>query len=140
MKPITNPNDRNSEFYDLIYSDEKCEAVTSAECTLIAGLAGEAPKNILDVGIGTGRHAIPLAKMGYKITGIDFSKGMLKVLNDKDIQGINAMYGDILKMKLDKDEKFDLVILMWNSFNEIALTKSDAVKLIIKIKSILGLL
>lgn len=33
--------------------------------------------SILDVGCGTGRHAIELAKRGYKVTGIDISSGML---------------------------------------------------------------
>ena len=33
---------------------------------------------ILDVGCGTGRHAIGLARMGYRLTGVDISSGMLK--------------------------------------------------------------
>lgn len=33
--------------------------------------------NILDVGCGTGRHSIELAKRGYKVTGVDISSGML---------------------------------------------------------------
>jgi SAM-dependent methyltransferase len=33
--------------------------------------------SILDVGCGTGRHAIELAKRGYAVTGIDLSSGML---------------------------------------------------------------
>jgi len=33
---------------------------------------------ILDVGCGTGRHSIELAKRGYKITGIDISENMIK--------------------------------------------------------------
>jgi ubiquinone/menaquinone biosynthesis C-methylase UbiE len=32
---------------------------------------------ILDVGCGTGRHAIELAKRGYQVTGVDISAGML---------------------------------------------------------------
>ena len=34
-------------------------------------------QNILDVGCGTGRHAIELTKRGYKITGIDLSENQL---------------------------------------------------------------
>lgn len=32
---------------------------------------------ILDVGCGTGRHAIELTKRGYRVTGVDISRGML---------------------------------------------------------------
>lgn len=32
---------------------------------------------ILDVGCGTGRHAVALARNGYRLTGIDLSRGML---------------------------------------------------------------
>jgi SAM-dependent methyltransferase len=32
---------------------------------------------ILDVGCGTGRHSIELAKRGYAVTGVDLSSGML---------------------------------------------------------------
>jgi len=32
---------------------------------------------LLDIGCGTGRHSIELARRGYQITGIDLSSGML---------------------------------------------------------------
>ena len=38
---------------------------------------------ILDVGCGTGRHAIELSKRGYNITGIDLSESQLKRAREK---------------------------------------------------------
>ena len=33
--------------------------------------------SVLDVGCGTGRHAVRLAQQGARVTGVDFSAGML---------------------------------------------------------------
>jgi len=33
--------------------------------------------HILDVGCGTGRHSVELARRGYQVTGVDISSGML---------------------------------------------------------------
>lgn len=40
-------------------------------------------KHILDIGCGTGRHAIELARRGYKVTGIDLSQSQLKRAKEK---------------------------------------------------------
>ena len=37
---------------------------------------------ILDVGCGTGRHAVELAKRGFQVTGVDLSSGMLAQAQD----------------------------------------------------------
>jgi len=39
--------------------------------------------SVLDVGCGTGRHAIELAKRGYAVTGLDLSSAMLSRAIDK---------------------------------------------------------
>jgi 2-polyprenyl-3-methyl-5-hydroxy-6-metoxy-1,4-benzoquinol methylase len=68
---------------------------------------------ILDVGCGTGRHAIELAKRGYCVTGIDLSKNQLEYAREK------ACHAGVKVAFLNKDArsfsfkiKFDLVIML----------------------------
>ena len=44
---------------------------------LVEELALPPGSSILDVGCGTGRHAVELAKRGFRMTGLDLSRGML---------------------------------------------------------------
>ncbi len=41
------------------------------------------PETVLDLGCGTGRTALPLARRGYHVIAIDLSEPMLAVLNQK---------------------------------------------------------
>jgi cyclopropane fatty-acyl-phospholipid synthase-like methyltransferase len=51
---------------------------TVAEVDFVLEETGIAPgSRVLDVGCGTGRHAVELAKRGYRVTGVDISPGML---------------------------------------------------------------
>ncbi len=40
-------------------------------------------KRVIDIGCGTGRHSVGLALMGYSVTGVDLSDGMLSVASQK---------------------------------------------------------
>jgi len=88
-------------------------------------LAGMEVREILDVACGTGRHAIPLSKKGYTVTGGDRSQAMLTVLEEK-VRRANI---EIPVIKCDmKDiefrEEFDAIICMYTSFNYL-LTDQD---------------
>ena len=48
-----------------------------------AEIASDKRVRILDVGCGTGRHAIELARRGYQVTGIDLSANQLAHAREK---------------------------------------------------------
>jgi SAM-dependent methyltransferase len=52
---------------------------------------------VLEIGIGTGRVAVPLAAAGVRVVGIDLSAEMLKVLLEKD-NAIPVAIGDACRL------------------------------------------
>lgn len=72
--------DRVAEVYDATRGVPP-EAERAIAEGIVAAL-GDAQK-LLEVGIGTGRIAVPLAKRGVRVTGIDLSSKMLGVLRGK---------------------------------------------------------
>ncbi|MEW6771498.1 MAG: class I SAM-dependent methyltransferase [Bacillota bacterium] len=70
-----------SDEYDAYLGDEqkfRTEAEFFGDLFRKAGAA-----TILDCGCGTGRHAVYLAGMGFKVTGSDLSEGMLKQARER---------------------------------------------------------
>jgi len=51
-----------------------------SEC---AHVGGAADTRFLEIGVGTGRIALPLALLGFSVTGIDISEGMMERLREK---------------------------------------------------------
>ncbi len=132
-------NDSTAKYYDLVYKDIKGGDVIVEEIKLIKSLVAKGAE-ILDVGCGTGRHAIPLAEDSYKITAIDKSQGMLKIFRNKIVHleknQPEIILGDIVDVDFSH-KSFDLAILMWNTLFEIALTKQNLLNLFKKLISIL---
>lgn len=99
--------------YDALYQDKDYEK----ECDFIEAIFkkhGYQPKTILDLGCGTGGHALILAKRGYKVTGIDRSSSMLDIARRKAKNAeleIEFIEGDITGISLNR--KFDTVISMF---------------------------
>lgn len=73
--------------YDAIYADKDYDS----ECrALIAAMEahGYGPgSRLLDVGCGTGRHAVQMAKAGYHVTGTDRSVAMLDIARERAREG-----------------------------------------------------
>ena len=95
-----------------IYNDNCFTKATEQEIPFLIELLG-LPKGstLLDVGCGTGRHSVGLAKYGYKVTGYDLSPGMLAQAK-KTAESIGAevewVEGDATKLPFEN--RFDAAI------------------------------
>jgi SAM-dependent methyltransferase len=69
----------------------------------------------LELGVGTGRVAIPLSRRGVAVTGVDNSTAMIDRLRRKDPEGlVEIVEGDFTTVKLPK--RFALVFILQNTF------------------------
>lgn len=68
---------------------------------------------VLEIGAGTGRYSIALAKEGCKVTAIELVESNLEVLrkNSSDIKEIASYQGDALNLGRFEDNQFDVTLL-----------------------------
>lgn len=99
-----------SKYYDLFYKDKdypgECDFIEKA----FAKYANRRPETILDVGCGSGGHALPLIARGYHVLGVDLSEYMLRMARAKAQGDARARFqrGDV--RVLDLGEQFDACI------------------------------
>lgn len=68
---------------------------------------------ILDIGCGTGRHSVELAKRGYYVVGIDLSMNMLnKARFNAKKEKVNVQFIQADARQLNFDNEFNLVIML----------------------------
>jgi SAM-dependent methyltransferase len=88
---------------------------------VLVELAGDGAA--LELGIGTGRVAVPLARRGVRVHGIDVSEAMVAKLRKKPgAEKIGSTIGDFSTTRVEG--KFRLAYLVWNTIMN--LTTQDA--------------
>jgi|TARA_A100001011_G_scaffold292765_1_gene304507 SAM-dependent methyltransferase len=76
---------RYSQYYDLIYQDKPYEKEVSYIFEILTenGVAKLDGLSINEIGCGSGKHAIEIAKLGGSVTGYDLSETMVKLAHDR---------------------------------------------------------
>ena len=102
------------ENYAQTYDNENFTHGTIGECDFIEKeLAFDKSLKILDVGCGTGRHAIELSKRGYQVTGVDLSETQLKRAREKaEAAGLSIDFLCQDARNLPFDGEFDAAIML----------------------------
>ena len=107
--------------YDDGFEDQFDPAVIDVTAGVLAGLADNG--RALELAIGTGRIALPLAARGVEVHGIDLSRAMVARLRAKPGgDAITVAVGDIATTRVDGT--FSLVYLVFNTIMN--LTTQDA--------------
>ena len=86
-------------------------------------LAGIADPSILELGAGTGRYSVTLAKQGYNVTAVELFEHNLEILRAKldGTEPITAIRGNALDLSAFQDDSFDLTMVlgpMYHLFNK----------------------
>jgi SAM-dependent methyltransferase len=106
--------DRYGRYYDLLYSDKPYEAECDAVTAAFHRYARIPVRSVLDVGCGTGGHAVPLAGRGYDVEGVDLSTVMLRDAAAKaERAGVQVRWhaGDMRTLRLPR--RFDAVLCLF---------------------------
>jgi SAM-dependent methyltransferase len=102
--------------YDAATSGMHGQSVIDAIIDVLADLAGDG--RALEFGVGTGRIALPLARRGVEVYGIDISKAMVARMRDKpDGKAIGVTIGDFADARAPGE--FSLTYLVFNTINNL---------------------
>lgn len=102
------------ENYGRKYDQEVFTQGTLGECDFLEQeIRHDKTVRILDIGCGTGRHAIEMARRGYAVTGVDLSESQLRRAQEKAReQNVQADFRRADARTLEFRNEFDLTIML----------------------------
>ena len=109
-------------YYDLFYQEKNYEKESARIHSLITRYKPNA-KTILDLGCGTGKHAIFMAENGYDVIGVDISESMLaqaRENSEKKSTMINFIHADIACF-----ESFEIYDVAMSMFHVLSYQDTD---------------
>jgi SAM-dependent methyltransferase len=111
-----------AKYYNLLYRDKNYDLEGDYLHSLIKEYAPGA-KTILELGVGTGKHARILCNKGFKVHGIDQSHEMLSIARAHNMPGLSFEQGDI--SSFTTTEKYDVALSLFHVISYV--TRNDDV-------------
>jgi SAM-dependent methyltransferase len=110
-----------ARYYNLLYRDKDYAGEVEFIDQLLRTYASQT-QSILELGCGTGTHALLLAKQGYSVHGVDLSAEMLQQASERLSQlpqelasKLTYSQGDIRTIRLD--QQFDAIVSLFHVFS-----------------------
>jgi SAM-dependent methyltransferase len=123
--PAYGPTSYGEAFADVY--DDWYERISDVDATVdrVASLAGGGP--VLELGVGTGRLALPLADRGVEVWGADASTPMLARLRAKPGgAGVRVVQADMGALPLRALPRFAVVFCAYNTFFNLLSAEAQA--------------
>jgi SAM-dependent methyltransferase len=117
--------ERFADVYDDWYGDVTDAAACARHLAALARGCGGGP--VLELGVGSGRLALPLVGHGVEVHGIDSSAAMVERLRAKEGgDAVTVTVGDMAALELADPPAFSVVFVAFNTFFNLATEQQQA--------------
>ncbi len=103
--------------------------------TVVESLGVEPPLRALDLGCGDGTTAVPLARLGAEVTGIDISRNLVaagkKRAAEQGLRRLKFQEGDACNLEGVEDNTFDLTLSVFGAM--FAARPLDAARVMVRV-------
>lgn len=100
-----------------IWSEKRIEMSAIAAKRISTLLMMKPGESVLDLACGFGRHSIPLAKLGFNVTGIDLNQNFIREASERANElGLATRFKCVDMRDYTNPDEFDNVIITYNSF------------------------
>lgn len=111
-----------SHYYDLLNKDKDYRGEVDYLRRLVARYSDKI-KTVLELGCGTGNHALLLQQKGFHVTGVDQSPEMLKIARKK-LNGSDLKFVECDILHFNNHHTYDLVVSLFHVMSYMTETKT----------------
>jgi SAM-dependent methyltransferase len=116
------------DFYPFLFAEERLRlgADEAAQALALAGITAAAGKAALDLCCGPGRHAVPLAQRGIRVTGVDRAALLLdRARTRASLAAVDVEWVQADMREFRRPAAYDLALSLFTSFGFFAAPEDD---------------